>query len=90
MREIFAGVPTIWQRRSCPVNSCQSIAHKQFVQVVTVCRDNDCIVASWSENLPPTCVDRERLCKSACRECFRLPAEFALNVGSIPARNVFP
>ena len=28
MREIFAGVPTVWQRCASPVNSRQSIAHK--------------------------------------------------------------
>jgi hypothetical protein len=57
-------------------DSCQSGADKQFVQVTTAWGYDDCIVASWSKNFPPTCVDRERLCKSACREYLRLPAKF--------------
>jgi hypothetical protein len=68
MREIFAGVPTVWQRCASPINSCQSGADKQFVQVTAAWGYDDCIVASWSKNFPPTCVDREWLCKSACRE----------------------
>src|SRR5512132_421226 len=58
-----------------PINSCQSGADKQFVQVTTARGYDDCIVASWSKNAPPTCVDRERLCKNACREYLRLPAK---------------
>jgi len=76
MRDIFAGIPTVWQRCASPINSCQSGTDKQFVQVTTASGYDDCIVASWSENAPPTCVDRERLCKSACREYLRLPAKF--------------
>jgi hypothetical protein len=34
MREIFAGIPTVWQRCASPINSCQSRADKQFVQVI--------------------------------------------------------
>src|SRR4051812_47671026 len=70
MREIFAGVPPVGQRCASPINSCQSGADKQFVQVTTALGYDDCIVTSWSENHSPTSVDRERLCKSACREYF--------------------
>src|SRR6266480_3026386 len=62
MRAIFAGVATVWQRCASPINSCQSGADKQFVQVTTACGYDDCIVAR-SKSAPPTCVDRERLCK---------------------------
>src|SRR5437762_11801547 len=76
MRKIFAGVLTVRQRCASPINSCQFGADKQFVEVTTAWRHDDSVVASWSENAPPTCVDRERLCKSVCREYLRLPAHF--------------
>ena len=72
MREIFAGVPTVRQRCASPVNSCQPGIDKQSVQVTTAAGCDDCIVASWSKNSPPTRANREWLCESACRECLRL------------------
>ena len=65
----------IRQGRSRPVDSRESIAHKQFVQVVTVCRDNGCVVSpirAASECTPPACVGREWFCKRTLCElaCF--------------------
>jgi hypothetical protein len=68
MPQVCPRIPTIRQRCASPINSCQPRADKHFVQVTTAWGYDDCIVASWSKNLPPTCVDRERLCKSAGRE----------------------
>src|SRR4029453_781461 len=65
---------TIRQRCSRPVNSRESIGHKQLVQVVTVRRDNDCVVSpirAASEGAPPARIGREwlfkrPLCELAC------------------------
>src|SRR6266403_4050231 len=71
MRQVCQRVAAIRQRCSRAVDSRKPRVHKQFVQVTTACGYDDCIVASWSENASPTCVDRKRLCKSACREFLR-------------------
>src|SRR6266403_2023671 len=76
MRQVCQRVAAIRQRCSRAVDSRKPRVHKQFVQVTTAPGYDDCIVASWSENAPPTCVDRERFCKSACREYLRLSAKF--------------
>src|SRR4029453_3557767 len=76
MCEIRPRVTTIRQRCSRAVDSPKSRAHKQLVQVTTAWVYNDRIVASWSKDCPPTCVNRERSCKSACREYLLLPAKF--------------
>ena len=75
MRQVCPRIATIRQRCSRPVNSRQSIAHKQLVQVVTVCRDNDCVVSpnrAASERTPPARVGREWFCKRPLCElaCF--------------------
>src|SRR5207247_1226028 len=73
MRQVCLRIATVWQRCSCSVNSRESIADKQLVQVVTVCRDNDCIVSpvrAATECTPPACVDGEWFCK-------RPPSELA-------------
>jgi hypothetical protein len=75
MRQICPRVATIRQRCSCAVDSRKSRAHKQLVQVASVCRDDDCVISpnrATAECTPPACVDRERLCESlfcelACR-----------------------
>src|SRR5438045_3297632 len=72
-----AGAPDMSANRDHPVTAfaCRKCERVHCSQV-TGCCDNDCIVASWSKNFPPTCVDCERLCKSPCREYLRLAAKF--------------
>src|SRR5438477_10834371 len=76
MREIVAEVTIVRQRCASPINSCQSGTDRQFIQVTTARRYDDCVVASWYKNAPPAWVDRERLGKGACREYLRSPADF--------------
>jgi len=65
-RQICPRIATIRQRCSRAVNSRKSRAHKQLVQVASVCRDDDCVISpnrAAAECTPPACVDRERLCE---------------------------
>jgi hypothetical protein len=66
MREICPRVTSIRQRCSRAVNSRQPRAHKQLVQVASVCRDDDCVISpnrAAAKGTPPTRVNRERLCE---------------------------
>jgi hypothetical protein len=64
--EICPRVTTIGRRCSRAVDSRKSRAHKQLVQVVSVCRDDDCVISpnrAAAKGTPPTRVNRERLCE---------------------------
>jgi hypothetical protein len=66
MCEICPRVTIIRQRCSRAVDSRKSRAHKQLVQVPSVCGDDDCVISpdrAAAECTPPACVDRERLCE---------------------------
>jgi hypothetical protein len=65
-RQICPRIATIRQGRSRAVNSRQPRAHKQVIQVVSVRREDDCVISrqrAAAKREPPACLNRERLCE---------------------------